>query len=197
VSDDTSPFGFGRFIPGFDFMQNLAKGASQAMPGLSGWIAPTMSVEELDKRIAELKTVQFWLEQNTRALIATVQALEVQRMTLSTLQGMNVAMGDLADSLGKGATPAAATPAPLGTPAAQAEAASEPTPPPASTPVVDPVQWWSALTQQFQHIATQAMQNAAPTSAAAPAPEDTPPAASPPKTTAKKTTPRKRAAGQG
>ena len=58
--------------------------------------APTMSVEELDKRIQELKAVQFWLEQNARAITATVvQALEVQKMTPATLQGMNVAMGDM------------------------------------------------------------------------------------------------------
>ncbi|WP_200849891.1 PhaM family polyhydroxyalkanoate granule multifunctional regulatory protein, partial [Raoultella sp. 18099] len=75
---DTSPFGFGRFVPGFDFLQNLAKGATAGMPqmpSLSGWVAPTISVEELEKRIEELKAVQFWLDQNSRALSATVQAL--------------------------------------------------------------------------------------------------------------------------
>ncbi len=78
------------------------------MPPLSGWVAPTISVEELEKRISELKAVQFWLDQNSRALTATVQALEVQKMTLSTLQGMNVAMGDIA----KAFTPQAAPPRP-------------------------------------------------------------------------------------
>ena len=36
--------GFGKFVPGFDFLQNIAKGASQTlpqMPNLSNWIAPT------------------------------------------------------------------------------------------------------------------------------------------------------------
>jgi len=193
MSDDTSPFGFGRFIPGFDFMQNLAKGASQAMPGLSGWIAPTMNVEELDKRIAELKTVQFWLEQNARALTATVQALEVQRMTLSTLQGMNTAMGDLADNLRQSAPPA-----PDAQPAMEAEAVKAPEATAAPVPLVDPVQWWGALTQQFQHIAAKAMQDAAqsmppPAAPVTPAPEDTPPAK--PKASAKKTTSRKRTEG--
>ena len=100
---DNTPFGFGRFVPGFDFLQNLAKGASSgvsAMPGLTSWVAPTVSVEELEKRIGELKSVQFWLEQNTRALAATVQALEVQKMTLATLENMNVAMGDMAGAFG-------------------------------------------------------------------------------------------------
>jgi hypothetical protein len=100
---DTSAFGFGKFVPGFDFLQNLgqaanpgAKGSPQGMPNMASWVAPTLSVEELDKRIQELKTVQFWLEQNTNALKATIQALEVQKMTLSTLQGMNVNMTELA-----------------------------------------------------------------------------------------------------
>ena len=61
-------------------------------------MAPTVSIEEVDKRITELKAVQFWLEQNGRALAATIQALEVQRMTLSTLKGMNVSMSELAKS---------------------------------------------------------------------------------------------------
>jgi len=73
-----------------------AKGSPQGMPNMASWVAPTLNIEELDKRIQELKTVQFWLEQNTHALKATIQALEVQKMTLSTLQGMNVNMADLA-----------------------------------------------------------------------------------------------------
>ncbi len=98
---DTSHFSFGKFVPGFDFLQSLAKGAASGipqMPQLSHWVAPTLSVEELEKRIDELKAVQFWLEQNSRALAATIQALEVQKMTLATLKGMNVSMGDVANA---------------------------------------------------------------------------------------------------
>ena len=100
---DTSAFGFGKFVPGFDFLKNLAQSSQQAQPGvasampnMASWVAPTLSVEELDKRIQELKAVQFWLDQNATALKATIQAMEVQKMTLSTLQGMNVNMADLA-----------------------------------------------------------------------------------------------------
>ena len=78
---DTSNFGFGKFVPGFDFLQSLAKGATNSipqLPNLSNWVAPTISVEELEKRIEELKAVQFWLDQNATALKATIQALEVQ-----------------------------------------------------------------------------------------------------------------------
>jgi hypothetical protein len=94
------PLGFGKYVPGFEFLQNLAKGASNSipqLPNLSHWVAPTISVEELEKRIEELKAVQFWLEQNSRALAATIQALEVQ-MTLATLKGMNFSVGDVANA---------------------------------------------------------------------------------------------------
>jgi hypothetical protein len=154
--------GFGHFIPGFDFLQNLAKGASAPMPkmpNLSSWVAPTFNVEELEKRIGELKAVQFWLEQNTNALAATIQALEVQKMTLATLKGMNFKMPDIAEAMkvkpaaepGEGAKGAKAS-GPTARPGdAQAEQGK----------VVDPLQWWGALTQQFQEIAANAMHEVA------------------------------------
>jgi hypothetical protein len=180
MSDNNENFGFGKFVPGFDFLQNLAKGASQTlpqMPNLANWVAPTLNVEELDKRIGELKAVHFWLDQNSKALGATIQALEVQKMTLATLKGMNFNMGDVAnafklkvaDSVAGGVQRVAdkartfsglevpPTSFGAGKPAAKSKAK-------ASTPpagVVDPMQWWGALTQQFQTIAADAMKDAA------------------------------------
>lgn len=174
---DQQHSGFGQFIPGFDFLQSLAKGGAQAMPqmpGLSNWIAPTLNVEELDKRIGELKAVRFWLEQNATAVGATIQALEVQKMTLATLRGMNVRMADLAESMKlKPDAPAAAAPAAKAQP--QDRQASGADGQPEEAKVVDPLQWWGALTQQFQQIAATAMQEVAATAdgagkAAGPAP---------------------------
>jgi hypothetical protein len=96
---DGGGFGFGKFVPGFDFLQSLVKNAGSALPGIGQWVAPTLDPAELDKRIGELRTVHYWLEQNARMLAATIQALEVQRMTLSTLQSMNVQMSELGESL--------------------------------------------------------------------------------------------------
>ena len=181
--NDTQNFGFGKFVPGFDFLQNLAKGASQniaQLPNLANWVAPTLNVEELDKRISELKAVHFWLDQNSKALGATIQALEVQKMTLATLKGMNFNMGDVADALKlktadsvMGAVPKAAEAA-AGTVATAAGAAKRKAAPrktgadggatkagKAAAPMVDPLQWWGALTQQFQEIAASAMKDAA------------------------------------
>jgi hypothetical protein len=175
---DASAFGFGKFIPGFDFLQNIAQSAGKSQPGAApSWVAPTLSVEELDKRITDLKAVQFWLEQNVTTLKATIQAMEVQKMTLATLQGMNVNMADLAKAFS--VKPESAAEAPK----AEAAQAPEPEPEPAAAqqtepeveakptrktkakaadkPMVDPMAWWGSLSQQFQNIAATAMKDVA------------------------------------
>ncbi|MCW5321740.1 hypothetical protein D5039_11425 [Verminephrobacter aporrectodeae subsp. tuberculatae] len=179
---DTSNFDFGKFVPGFDFLQSLVKGASSSfaqLPKLSNWVAPTLSVEELDKRIEELKVVQFWLEQNSRALAATVQALEVQKMTLATLKGMNFSMGDVAhafnkprtaDSVGATAQATQAEPAAVQAPAKPGAADAD------KPAVVDPMQWWGALTSQFQQIAANALKDATRQTSASSAENPTGPA---------------------
>ena len=191
-ADNSSFAGFGKLVPGFDFLQNLAKQAAGSaaqsipqLPNLGSWIAPTLNVEELDKRIQELKAVQFWLDQNAAALKATIQALEVQKMTLATLKGMNFNMGDVAnafklkvaDSVAGGVQKVAdkaktfsgleVPETTFGTDKPEAKApADKPKAKPAATEaaaagVVDPMQWWGALTQQFQTIAADAMKDVA------------------------------------
>lgn len=166
MSDTSS---FSKFVPGFDFLQGLVSNAGAALPGIGQWVAPTLNPQEIEKRINELRTIQFWLEQNTRMLGATIQALEVQRMTLSTLKTMNVQMDDLRESL-KIKTPE--------TPASTAHLPNTPastsTPTTAPPPGVDPLQWWGTLTQQFTQLATQALKQSAPDPK-----KPTPPAATP------------------
>ena len=153
---DTSAFT--KLVPGFEFLQSLVKGAGAALPGIGQWVAPTIDPEELEKRIKELRTVQYWLEQNARMLGATIQALEVQRMTLSTLKTMNVQMDDLRESM-KIKMPASA-PAPQAAPEPEAEPAAASAPEATPAPgVVDPMQWWGALTKQFTELATTAMKD--------------------------------------
>ncbi|MGB4116846.1 MAG: PhaM family polyhydroxyalkanoate granule multifunctional regulatory protein [Polaromonas sp.] len=183
-NDNSALSGFGKFVPGFDFLQNLATQAAGSaaekipqLPNLGNWVAPTLNVEELDKRIQELKSVQFWLDQNATALKATIQALEVQKMTLATLKGMNFNMGDVANAFKlkvadtvaggvQGMADKAKTFAGLEVPPTNfgKKAAPAKAKPKAETPaagVVDPMQWWGALTQQFQTIAADAMKDAA------------------------------------
>lgn len=153
--------GIGKLVPGFDFLQGLVKNAGSALPSFTQWVAPTLNPEELEKRISELRTVQFWLEQNSRMLGATIQALEVQRMTLSTLQTMNVPVDMLRDSLKvKPADPEAAD-APAPAPAPKTATRSRKKPADASAAAaVDPMQWWGALTKQFTTLATSTMTEA-------------------------------------
>ncbi|HSW03346.1 PhaM family polyhydroxyalkanoate granule multifunctional regulatory protein [Aquabacterium sp.] len=170
MADPTAAFT--KLVPGFDFLQGLVKNAGAALPSVGQWVAPTLNPEELEKRIEELRTVQFWLEQNARMLGATIQALEVQRMTLSTLKTMNLSFSDLTESLKIRMPEPAEAPAPQAT-------ASEPAPAPAPkaaapgkagaadkaaevpTGVVDPMQWWGALTKQFTELAANAMKDTA------------------------------------
>lgn len=187
-------------MPGFDFLKSLAaqagagmegmgqslKGGMPGMPGMGAlggmggfqqWVAPTLDPDELEKRIEELRTVQFWLEQNARLLGATIQALEVQKMTLSTLRSLNVAVPDLQPLMGamlpkraapqqesgprSKPSPAASGGKPKAAPGAAAPGA------PAGAGLVDPMKWWGALTEQFQSLASQALA-ASPGMAAAP-----------------------------
>ena len=151
-----APTDFAKLVPGFDFLQGLMKNAGAAVPSMGQWIAPTLDPEEIEKRIEQLRTVQFWLEQNARMLSATIQALEVQRMTLSTLKTMNLPMDAVRESF------KLRTPEPEGEPkasavrkkAAPASAAAIPGP-------VDPMQWWGALTQQFTELAKNALKDTA------------------------------------
>lgn len=160
---------FTKMVPGFDFLEGLVRNAGAALPSVGQWIAPTLNPDELDKRIEELRTVQFWLEQNTRMLAATIQALEVQRMTLSTLRTMNLSVGELRDSMLLRMPETAAPRAGAAAPAPARKAASKTTAaaggdasaaaPPAG--VVDPMQWWGALTKQFTQLAATAMRDSA------------------------------------
>lgn len=178
---------FTKFVPGFEFLQGLVKNAGSALPGIGQWVAPTLNPEELGKRIEELRTVQFWLEQNARMLAATIQALEVQRMTLSTLQTMNVPLNQLRDSLKLPEAPSwpgvppeiAAAAAPAAQAAAKtavkaatktakvaartARTAGDAAKAAAANPAaaIDPTQWWTALSQQFTQLATTAMKDTA------------------------------------
>jgi len=184
ADDGTSPFG--GLGAGLDMFQNWMKAASSAMPNLGGqgtsassnWSMPTLDPEELDKRIQDLKTVQFWLEQNARMIGMTIQTLEVQRMTLETLKGMKVPLDAIRESLKvrpQDSSPAPAS-APAAAPATPAPTESAPDASAADTPqategAVNPMQWWSTLTEQFSHLAQQAVQATQPSGQAPGAPK--------------------------
>lgn len=76
----------------FEFMQKMWNPMGFPIPGM---IAPTMNVEDLDKKIAELKAVETWLTMNTGLVQMTVKALEMQLSALDSLQatGQSSAQG--------------------------------------------------------------------------------------------------------
>jgi len=179
----TPSFDFEKLVPGFEFLKNIGKShSSGGLSSASSWIAPTLDPKELDKKIQELKTVQFWLDQNTKAIGATIQALEVQKMTLSTLRGMNFSMNDLSDSL-KANVNAWQHSMSESSKESQSsktgkrkysftnpdrsddEAATQSSTGPKSkssdtksSAAVDPAEWWNSLGEQFQHIAQKTVQ---------------------------------------
>ncbi len=181
----TPPFpGFPGFPPaemlesmwGMMRMSPFGSAFSGAQPGaglgpslsmMSDMMAPLTNVEELDKRITDMRAVEQWLKLNLSMLQSAIQALEVQRATLATLR----AFGAFAQQ--SMSQPAAASPAPAPSPsptsswphpepaasaesstAAESSSDEEDTP---ATPPFDASAWWSLLQSQFNQIAQFAM----------------------------------------
>ncbi|MEX3526285.1 MAG: PhaM family polyhydroxyalkanoate granule multifunctional regulatory protein [Burkholderia sp.] len=130
-------------------------GLPPSLSAMSDMMSPLSSVEELDKRITDLRAVEQWLKLNLGMLQSAIQALEVQRATLATLR----AFGALAkESM------------------SAAEAAGQPgtgTPPPGAMPgaipggeAFDPAGWWNLLQSQFNQLASFAMTQPGATGAA-------------------------------
>lgn len=142
-------------------------GLAQALP-----MAPPMNLEDLERRINELRTVESWLRMNLSMLSSAIQGMEVQRSTITTLRSFVAGAAKGADAspleVVLGLKPAPAQPAA----SAQADAA-------ASAPTSDnqtsasagadaanmagqvsqaaqsaSQAWWSLLQQQFNQIAT-------------------------------------------
>ncbi len=147
--------------------------------------APTMDVEELDKRIADLKAVEQWLNVNLSMLRGTIQGLEIQRGTLAAVKAFGKAV--VPETGGKAQvarevpnyfpTPPVAEPAPAPEPQSPA---IEPAPRKskagkagkaslsgaaslpgalagAASQVVNPGAWWNLLQSQFNQVAQAAM----------------------------------------
>ena len=75
----------------FEFMQKMWNPMGFPIPGM---IAPTMNVEDLDKKIAELKAVETWLTMNTGFVQMTVKTLQMQRAGLESLQAAGKTAAD-------------------------------------------------------------------------------------------------------
>ena len=191
--------GMGAMSDTFDFMKNLWSGLS--MPGLPGMkipgmVMPTLSVEEINKQIQDLKSVEAWLTMNLNMLRGTIQALEVQSATITTIQSVSASFASAmqpsakpetepkSEKPGKPIFESPFAPAPEKKQAEPMEASSAqddaaPTPAAESDkatpggdaaslipPMANPAAWWNMLQDQFK----QAVDTAAAMTPDMPAP---------------------------
>lgn len=126
--------GAGAVTDTLEFVKNLWGGM-----GVPGMAAPTLSVDDLDKKIADLKAVEAWLALNSSMVRGTIQALEVQRGTLAALQSMGDAFAKAAAQPGGGKE------------GQSAEAGA------AAPQFADPAAWWNMLQDQFKQAVSNAM----------------------------------------
>ena len=153
-------------------------------------ISPLTNVDELDKRITDMRAVEQWLKLNLNMLQSAIQALEVQRATLATLK----AFGAFAQtSMESAANLAASNPRSAVHGESDVKQTPEPDPNPdvadtasaanRASMGVDPTAWWNVLQSQFNQIAALAMATAdtsqTPARPANAAPRATPSAAKP------------------
>ena len=90
-----------------EFVRGMWNNMGFSLPGM---VTPTLDVEELDKRITDMKAVEGWLRMNLSMLQMTIQGLEMQRTTLGAVQAMGQLATDTARAMNPEAAPAAVDP---------------------------------------------------------------------------------------
>ena len=67
----------------FDMFRRLWGPLGVPIPGMA---VPTFDPQEVERRIAELRSVEAWLNMNLNMLRYSIQALEVQRAALQAMK---------------------------------------------------------------------------------------------------------------
>jgi hypothetical protein len=144
---------------------------------IPGMAMPSLSPEDIDKQIADLKAVESWLQVNMNMLRGSIQALEVQSATLTALRSVGESFAKAASGAGSSAPaddkPAFESPfqssfqspfqSSFQSPfeqAAQIDAAADPAS--MAAPFANAAVWWNAMQEQFSNVVGQAMQQATP-----------------------------------
>jgi len=86
----------------FEFLKKLWNPMGLPMPGM---VAPTLDVEAVEKKIADLKSVENWLTLNLNMLRLSIQGLEMQRSTLAAMKAMQPAPAGTDAEAGKNPFP--------------------------------------------------------------------------------------------
>ncbi|RPH44599.1 MAG: hypothetical protein EHM87_09880 [Burkholderiales bacterium] len=167
--------GIGQVLDSVDFVKRAWGGLN-----LPSTLVPTVDIDELDKRIADLKAVEQWLNMNLSMLRGTIQGLEIQRGTLAAVKAFGASFGPQAQPAeAPAAAPArtaARAPAPPPAPAAEPDepaeapaakatgrpaggkpASPKPELPPTMLPGINPTAWWNLLQQNFNQVAQSAL----------------------------------------
>lgn len=76
----------------FEFMQKMWNPMSFPMPGM---VTPTVNVEEIEKKITELKAVESWLTMSTGFVQMTIKTLQMQKSALDSLRAAGEAAAKL------------------------------------------------------------------------------------------------------
>jgi hypothetical protein len=128
----------------FNQLWGAAADGSSAMHGgpIPSALMPTMDIKEIDKRIADLRSVEHWLQLNQGLLHSTIQGLEMQRNTLSAWQSFGAA--------------AAGSPAPSTSSGSASPPESASGSDPSAMAAFQPALWWATLQQQFAQMAASA-----------------------------------------
>jgi hypothetical protein len=204
MSNSSTPnfAGMGAMTDTLDFVKNLwggmgvpgmsAQGKGMQGMGIPGMIMPSLSVEEINKQISDLKAVESWLTLNMNMLRSTIQALEVQSATIATLQSMSASFSAAVKPSPANKTPNAApgsvpSAAPAATkeeaktaaPAAQSAEPLKPSPAVAGStkkdatdadaPLGNPAMWWNMLQDQFNQAVNTALASEKPAATVKPA----------------------------
>jgi hypothetical protein len=69
----------------FEFLKRMWTPLGLPMPGI---VPPLLDANEIEKRIADLKSVEQWLNMNLNVLRMTIQGLEMQKATLAAMRAM-------------------------------------------------------------------------------------------------------------
>lgn len=171
----------------FDFFRNMWSGMpGMNLPGMNlpSIVMPTLSVDEIERQIKELKAVESWLALNLNMLQGTIQALEVQKATIATIHTMGESFtAAMQPPPPKPAEPASHSPKPAfespfakpvpaagqstgaGQSAAETPAGDEAAMIP---PMANPAVWWNMLQDQFKQAVDTATAMAPEAPATAP-----------------------------
>lgn len=136
MSDHNQLPGTGSIADSVEFVKKLwGIPSAGAMPGM---LVPTLSLEEINKKIADLKAVESWMTVNMNMLRGTIQALEVQSATIMNLQSMGAMLGAQTPDAKPAAAPAGASSFPFAFPGWPQQAAAGAKPEAAPAPVAAP-----------------------------------------------------------